>query len=406
MPRVPRDVARSPQWSAKVWRATRARTYNPPAGRSRAARPSAETICIMSPRSERKSKAFARALLLAAAPLLLLFPAEAGTSARARQEQQQPQQQGGDVQRPAPQAEELGEEDVLKIDTDLVLVDVTVTDAEGRPVRGLRPEDFKLYEDGEERPVAFLNVERRGGAERPVAIVFAVDVSGSMTPEEMGRLQTAMRAFSEKLSNRPASFAVMSFGMTARVIQGFTSDARKLDRALARLARETNGLSTHAYDAVDDAVRLLRRSAPRTLDRRLTKKAVVVVTDGFPVGDTVHPSTVIERANQAEVSVYTVTLPSYTRLLASASPERAPLPTPLDVSGLVEKTGGTNFYATAKDYEPLFRALAEEVTSTYVLAFYPPEEKRRDGRVHTIRVEAPRGLSVRQNRTSYKSDDK
>jgi hypothetical protein len=106
------------------------------------------------------------------------------------------------------------------------------------------------------------------------------------------------------------------------------------------------------------------------------------------------------------VSVYTVTLPSYTRLLASAAPGRTPLPTPLDVSGLAEKTGGTNFYATAKDYVPLFRALAEEVTSTYVLAFYPPEEKRRDGRVHTVRVEGPRGLSVRQNRTSYKSREK
>jgi Ca-activated chloride channel family protein len=316
-------------------------------------------------------------------------------------------QQGGEPrQRPTPTPEEVGDEDVLKIDTDLVLVDVTVTDAEGRPVRGLRPEDFKLYEDGDERPVAFLNVERRGGAERPVAVVFAVDVSGSMTPEEMGRLQTAMRAFSEKLSNRPASFALMSFGMNAHVLQNFTSDPRKLDRALERLARDMNGLSTHAYDAVDDAVRLLARNAPRTRDRRLMKKAVVVVTDGFPVGDTVAPATVIERANQAEVSVYTVTLPSYSRLLASTAPERAPLPTPLDVSGLVEKTGGTNFYANAKDYDPLFKALAEEVASTYVLAFYPPEEKRRDGRLHTIRVEAPRGLSVRQNRTSYKSSDK
>ncbi|MDT7779731.1 MAG: Ca-activated chloride channel [Acidobacteriota bacterium] len=314
---------------------------------------------------------------------------------------------GGEAQqRPTPTPEEVGDDEVLKIDTDLVLVDVTVTDAEGHAVRGLRPEDFKLYEDGDERPVAFLNVERRGGAERPVAVVFAVDVSGSMTPEEMSRLTTAMRAFAEKLSNRPASFALMSFGMNARVIQTFTSDPRKLDHALERLMRETNGLSTHAYDAIDDAVRLLVRSAPRTRDRRLMKKAIVVVTDGFPVGDTVAPSTVIERANQAEVSVYTVTLPSYTRLLASTAPERTPLPTPLDVSGLVEKTGGTNFYATAKDYDPLFKALAEEVTSTYVLAFYPPEEKRRDGRLHTIRVEGPRGLSVRQNRTTYKSSDK
>jgi Ca-activated chloride channel family protein len=338
-------------------------------------------------------KAGARATVFAAALLLIIF---ASGSAFARQD-------GASAQRTSPTPEEIGDEDVLKIDTDLVLVEVSVTDAEGRAVKGLRPEDFKLYEDGDERPVAFLNVERRGGAERPVAVVFAVDVSGSMTPEEMLRLQTAMRAFSEKLSNRPASFALMSFGMNARVIQSFTSDPRKLDRALGRLVRETNGLSTHAYDAVDDAVRLLQRSAPRTLDRRLMKRAVVVVTDGFPVGDTVAPSTVIERANQAEVSVYTVTLPSYTRLLASAAPERTPLPTPLDVSGLVEKTGGTNFYATAKDYEPLFKALAEEVTSNYVLAFYPPEEKRRDGRLHTIRVEGPRGLTVRQNRANYQS---
>jgi Ca-activated chloride channel family protein len=338
----------------------------------------------------------ARAALSAACLFALILLLLARPSAQHAQEPQPRPQQT-----PTPEHIEVDEDDVLKIDTDLVLVEVTVTDAEGRAVKGLRPEDFKLYEDGDERAVAFLNVERRAGGERPVAVVFAVDVSGSMTPEEMARLRTAMTAFSEKLSNRPASFALMSFGMSARVVQGFTQDPRKLERALGKLAREESGLSTHAYDAVDDAVRLLQRSAPRTLDRRLLKRAVVVVTDGFPVGDTVHPSTVIERANQAEVSVYTVTLPSYTRLLSS--PERSPLPTPLDVSGLVEKTGGTNFYATAKDYDPLFKALAEEVTSTYVIAFYPPEEKRRDGRLHTIRVEGPRGLNVRQNRTSYQS---
>jgi Ca-activated chloride channel family protein len=317
------------------------------------------------------------------------------------------QQRGGEQKpRDKKPPEVIDDDEVLKIDTDLVLVDVTVTDAEGKPVRGLRPEDFKLYEDGEERPVAFLNVERHEGAERPVAVVFAVDISGSMTPEEMARLQTAMRVFSEMLSNRPASFALMSFGMSARILQNFTSDPRKLDRALDRLAHEANGLSTHTYDAVDDAVRLLRRDAPRTRDHRLMKRAVVVVTDGFPVGDTVAPATVIERANEAEVSVYSVTLPSYSRLISPVAAERTPLPTPLDVSGLVDKTGGTNVYANEKDYEPLFRALAEEVTSTYVLAFYPPEEKRHDGRSHTIRVEAPRGLFVRQNRTTYKSSDR
>jgi Ca-activated chloride channel homolog len=304
----------------------------------------------------------------------------------------------------APAEEGEAADDVVKIDTDLIMVDVAVTDAQGQPVRHLRPQDFKLYEDGIERPIAFFNVERRDDASRPVALVFALDVSGSMTPDEMERLRVAMRAFSKKLAERPAVFAVMSFGMNVKTIQGFTSDAQKLDRAFERIARDPNGLSTHAYDAVDDAIRLLVKKAPRTRERRLMKRAVILVTDGFPVGDTVAPRTVIERANAADVSVYTVTLPSYSRLLAST--ERPPLPTPLDVSGLAEMTGGTSAYATDKDFDSLFRALAEEVTSNYVLAFYPSEEKRRDGRQHTIRIEAPPGLAVRQSRPGYKSSDK
>jgi len=67
-------------------------------------------------------------------------------------------------------------------------------------------------------------------------------------------------------------------------------------------------------------------------------------------------------------------------------------------------TGGKSVYANEKDYGPLFRALAEEVISSYVLAFYPPEEKRHDGRFHSIRVEGPEGLSLRQSRPGYQAD--
>lgn len=295
-------------------------------------------------------------------------------------------------------------EEVLRIDTDMVLVDVTVTDAKGLPVRGLRREDFKLYEDGIERPISFINVERKTGLTRPLALVFALDTSGSMTPDELERLRAAVRSFTERLVKRPSVFAVSSFGMKVKRLQSFTDNPQKLDRAFDRLVREPGGLSTHAFDAVDDAIRWLAREAPRTRERRLLRRAVIVISDGFPVGDTVAPETVIERANREDVSVYTVTLPSYSRLMAST--ERTPLPTPLDVSGLAEKTGGSNAYVTDRDYEPLFRALAEEVTSSYVLAFYPSEEKRRDGRFHTVRVEAPRGLTVRQSRPGYQSSNK
>lgn len=293
-------------------------------------------------------------------------------------------------------------EDVLRIDTDLVSVDVTAMDAEGRPVKNLRQEDFRLYSDNLEQPISFFQIEQRQGEARPLAVVFALDVSGSMTADEIERLRHALRSFSNHLSSHPAVYAVMAFGMRVKTIQKFTSDPRKLDESLKRIERDApSGLSTHTYDAVDDAIRMLVRSAPRTREKRLLKRAVLVVTDGFPVGDTVSPATVIERANAADVSVFVVTLPSYSRVMASST--QTPLPTPLDVSGLAERTGGRNVYASEKDYAPLFRALAEEVSSAYVLAFYPPEEKRRDGQVHTIRVEGPQGLTLRQSRTEYKA---
>jgi len=292
-------------------------------------------------------------------------------------------------------------QDILKIDTDLVPLDVTVTDAKGRLVRNLKKEDFKLFEDGIERPIASFNVEKIEGAPRPAAIVFALDLSGSMKPEEMDRLTNAMREFSQRLSEHPAVFAVMTFGMQVKTIQSFTSDREKLERAYERLAHEPNGMSTHTYDAVDDAVRMLVRHAPLVRQRQLMKRAVVVITDGFPVGDTVSPDTVIERANAADTSIYVVTMPSYARTLASA--QVTPLPTPLDVSGLVEKTGGRSIYANEKDLGPLFRAIAEEVAAAYVLGFYPPEEKRNDGKFHTIRIEGPGGMTLRQSRPGYEA---
>ncbi|HVS20612.1 MAG TPA: VWA domain-containing protein [Pyrinomonadaceae bacterium] len=295
-------------------------------------------------------------------------------------------------------------QDVIRIDTDLVPVDVTVTDAKGRLVRNLKKEDFKLYEDGIERPIASFNIEKIEGAPRPAAIVFALDLSGSMTPEEIERVASAMREFSRRLSEHPAVFAVMTFGMHVKTIQSFTSDREKLERAYERLSHEPNGMSTHTYDAVDDAVRMLVRHAPLVREHQLMKRAVVVITDGFPVGDVVSPDTVIERANAADTSVYVVTMPSYTHLLASV--QVTPLPTPLDVSGLVEKTGGRSVYASENDLGPLFRAIAEEVASAYVLGFYPPEENRNNGKFHTIRIEGPGGVTLRQSRPGYQSQAK
>jgi VWFA-related protein len=336
---------------------------------------------------------------LFALALLILLGASSLPVSRGQESEPRAQRPRQVFPKDEPQADE-----VIRVDTDLVSLDVMANDLEGRPIRNLKQEDFKVYLDGVAQPLSFFQVEHRSGEPRPLAVVFALDISGSMTALEMERLRSALNAFSVRLSGHSALYAVMAFGMNVKVLQKFTTETEKLDRAFDRIAREPNGLSTHTYDAVDDAVRLLVRHAPRTRERRLLKRAVLVVTDGFPVGDTVSAQTVIERANAADASIYVVTLPSYSRVLPASS--QNPLPTPLDVSGLAELTGGRSVYAEENNYDALFRALAEEVTAAYVLAFYPPEPKRRDGQFHNIRIEGPSGLTLRQSRPGFQAEGK
>ena len=72
-------------------------------------------------------------------------------------------------------------DDVIRVDTELAAFEVTVTDRDGRPIRDLKAGDFRVFEDGVERPVDFFQPIRKQDENRPLSVVFAVDVSGSMT---------------------------------------------------------------------------------------------------------------------------------------------------------------------------------------------------------------------------------
>lgn len=298
------------------------------------------------------------------------------------------------------QREEVTAGDIVRIDTDLVPVEVVVRDAAGQAVRGLRRDDFRIYADEVEQPISFFSTESAGGGVRcPLDLVLALDVSGSMTRREMELLRGAAALFKEHLSGQRSRFAVLSFGMRVKLLQSFTDDQRKLDQAFDSAAHDELGLSTHAYDAIDDAVRLLARQGRKTSGGQVVKRAVIVISDGFPTGDLISPRTVIERANAANVSVYSVTMPSFSYTYAEAYGK--PLPTILDLSRLVEKTGGVNVYAPDNNYTDAFKSISEEVLSRYVLAFYPSNEQRRDGNLHTLRIEVPEGLTVSQSRQGF-----
>ncbi|REJ75244.1 MAG: VWA domain-containing protein [Acidobacteria bacterium] len=292
--------------------------------------------------------------------------------------------------------------DVIKIDTDLVSFEVSVTDNDGNPVRGLTAEDFNLFVDGKQRQIDFFKPIRKDDSGRPLSVVFALDVSGSITRDELINLRNAMQTFVGRLADYHSYFAITTFGMEVKTVQSFTNKPNKLKKSFEKILKDQDGLSTHAYDAVDEAVRMLRKKSPPMIRQQIPKRVVIVVTDGYPVGDTVTPATVIERANDAETSVYAVILPSYSRL----SGGNKPVLTLLEASGLIEKTGGRSFYATENDFEPLFKALAEEITASYAVAFYPPESETRQNRFYRVNIESAKGFSVIQNKSGYSLKDK
>lgn len=296
-------------------------------------------------------------------------------------------------------ASAIAQDYVIRVDTELITFEAAVSDEKGEPVRGLTADDFRIFVDGTERPIDFFQPVVDKNKNRPLAVIFALDVSGSMTQEEIKKLSYSVQDFAGKLPDRNSYFAVMAFAMDVKKLQAFTNDPNKLRKSLEKLNRRQDGLSTHAYDAVDDAIRMMVRHSPKEIRGRLPKRAIVVITDGFPVGDIVSPATVIERANEAETSVYGVILPSYSR----SQQDRRPLLTPFDASRLVEKTGGKSFYATGENMDQLFKDLAEEITASYAIAFYP---KDTDGSgPHKVRIESKSGLKVTQNRTSYTNGD-
>lgn len=285
--------------------------------------------------------------------------------------------------------------DEIRIDTELAAFEVSVTDSRGAPVRGLTAKDFRLLEQGRERPIDFFQPIKKRDSGRPLSIVFALDVSGSMTEQELERLRAAMQGFVKRLADYESQFAVVSFAMEVKTTQGFTNRPDRVEQAFQRVRRDQDGLSTHAYDAVDQAVRMIERKAPKSIRDRIPKRAVILITDGFPVGDVVSPATVIERANDAETSVFSVLLPSYSRLQRDGRR----ITTPLEASGLSERTGGINIAANESNFERIFDALAEELTASYAIAFYPGSESGGD---RNVKIESRSGLQIRQNRTTYK----
>ncbi len=228
--------------------------------------------------------------LLGCLVCVVLSLALAGSAGSASQQDQTNQQQRprkvGATPTPTPSAnqqptnssaEEIGEGDVVRVETQLVSVPAFVTDRTGRPLTGLRAENFIVLEDGKEQRVTNFAT-----TEAPFEIALLLDTSGS-TREELGLIRDAANAFINALrsgdrvgivafNNAPRSGSPVA---TVEVLSGLESDRKVLRAAIENLGT-SNG--TPFYDGLGRVADQVFRDPPSTEMRG--RRAVVALTDG------------------------------------------------------------------------------------------------------------------------------
>jgi VWFA-related protein len=260
--------------------------------------------------------------ILLALLLVLVFAAPAGLQAQTRprrttgyepaQTQTQSPQQPSRAPTPLPRssdapakrdgskaqeqaAEEVGEDEVVRVNTALVTIPVSVLDRDGRFIPALRKEDFRIFEDGTEQQVAYFAT-----TEEPFTVALVIDTSGS-TRFKLEDIQDAAIAFLDQL--RPADkVIVVSFDDSVRVLSEATSDRRQLRDAI----RQTRtGGGTRLYDAVDLVIQ-------KQLERARGRKAIVLFTDGVDTTSrTASFQSTISEAEELDALIYPIQYDTY-----------------------------------------------------------------------------------------------
>lgn len=259
---------------------------------------------------------------------------------------------------------------------DLVTVFATVTDRHGRPVTGLGPADFRVFEDGVEQPIAQFVDERM-----PVSLGLLVDVSESMRGTRIVEARRALDRFLAELLDQEDEAFVMAFDHEPRVVAGWTRNPARL---AGRLDAVIPSGGTAIYDALVSAVAHLER-------RGHQRAALVVISDG---ADTASDRTLTEvrsAVRRSDAFVYALAIRGdRERPSTRVSPEV--------LRAVTDESGGyTAVIAGAAELGAETARIAEELNHQYLLAY--PAPRPPDGRYHGIRVRVAReGLTVRARR--------
>ena len=263
---------------------------------------------------------------------------------------------------------------LIKMDVDLALLNVTVTDPYNRLVTGLEPDNFRVFEDNIEQEVVTFSAE-----DVPISIGVIFDFSGSMSNKVGKAREAAVQFF--KTANQQDEFFLVSFNERAELTSSFTNSVEDLQSRMMLTAPKGR---TALLDALYLGLSQMRGA-------HNAKRALLILSDGGDNHSRYNESDIKRLVKEADTQLYAIGIfdPIGSR---NRSPEE--LAGPSLLSEVTEMTGGRVFNVERLEELPdIASKIGMELRNQYVLG-YRPSNKAHDARWRKVKIKlrAPKGL--------------
>ena len=265
-----------------------------------------------------------------------------------------------------------------RVDVNLVELYVVVTDAAGRPVRGLTAEDFLVEENGKRQKVATFS----DASDLPLTLGMAIDSSASMFVKLPRVQQAAVDFLHSTFSDQDRAF-VVDFDSEPRLVRSTTGDLQRLEQSIRGL--EANGRTAMWESIVFSLVQLQGVRG---------RKALIVFSDGADEDDKFPFRSLMDISRRMGVPIYLI--------LMKKKPDKEGLNLLTRSYGsrldrLVDTTGGSVFYGLEyDDLGDVYEEIERELRSQYLLAYYPQEAASEGSVWRSVDVEVKqKGLETR-----------
>jgi VWFA-related protein len=311
-------------------------------------------------------------------------------------------------------AQEVGNDEVIKVKTTLVSVPVLVSDRSGRYIPGMAQNEFELYQDGIKQTISFFGTE-----EEPLNVAILLDTSKS-TKDVLGKIKDAAKNFIKLLQPNDRAM-IVTFDFKVNVLAPLSSDRKVLEKAIKN-AKVGERVGTVMRDAVEEVVN-------RMFANVRGRKAIILLTDGKDFGSYSMQEELLDDVEESDVMIYSVfykTGRSFNQRrfdifnggifgrrrgrMGGNFPPRMPNLRRLDLEKnaieylqeMSELTAGRFYEKDVTDLDDAFKLIADELRKQYRLGFYP-KDSDDSNTVHQLKVKVTRPNVAVRSRSTYRA---